>query len=545
MLSFDIVRSRARSTPTGVAPSPSPPLFRMPLPIHIPDLFTGTVVEWERLEFKEGWNPEAALHSLCAFANDVHNWGGGYFVIGVAEQNGRPVLPPAGLRPEQLDRIQKEVLNVSHRIVPAYHPVVEPYVLDGRHILVLWAPGGQNRPYKAPVSMAKDEKTYAYFARYGSSTVRLKGAAETELLQLAANVPFDDRVRHDAEFSELSLRLIQAYLQEVRSDLFDASGTMDFAQLCQRMQIVDGPRENLRPRNVGLLFFMEDSRRYFPAVEIDVVHFPEGKAGEIREKRFIGPLGQQLRDALAYLRSSFITEHVIKRPDRAEAERFVTFPYAAVEEALANAVYHRAYDVREPIEVQVTPAEMTITSYPGPDVSVRMDDLNHGGVVARRYRNRRIGEFLKELRLTEGRGTGVPTIFKAMRDNGSPAPRFETDESRSYFTAVLPIHPVPASEAPGLREPTRDDQPEVPDVLRREPRRWDVLRLALEPQSRTSLQAQLGLRDPRHFRQLYLNPLIEAGLVTPTLPGSRRASNQRYVVTERGRELLNDKPPSD
>jgi len=28
----------------------------------------------------------------------------------------------------------------------------------------------------------------------------------------------------------------------------------------------------------------------------------------------------------------------------------------------------------------------------------------------RRYRNRRIGEFLKELSLTEGRGTGVPKM---------------------------------------------------------------------------------------------------------------------------------------
>ena len=34
-----------------------------------------------------------------------------------------------------------------------------------------------------------------------------------------------------------------------------------------------------------------------------------------------------------------------------EADRFFNYPYAAVEEALSNAVYHRAYDVREPIEV--------------------------------------------------------------------------------------------------------------------------------------------------------------------------------------------------
>ena len=515
----------------------------MALPFHIPDLFTGTVVEWERLEFKRGWNPEAVLHTLCGFANDLHNWGGGYLVIGVADRDGRPVLPPEGLQPNQLDRIQKEILAVANRIVPAYHPVMEPYVLHGRHVLVLWAPGGQNRPYKAPVSLAKEEKTYAYYVRLGSSTLRARDSLETELLQLAANVPFDDRVRSDTEVGDLSLRLIQAHLQEVKSDLFEASGTMEFARLCGAMRIVDGPPENLRPRNVGLLFFTDDPRRFIPEVQIEVVHFPDGKAGEIREKRFVGPLGGQLRDALAYLQSTFVVEQVIKRAGRAEADRFVTFPYAAIEEALANAVYHRGYDVREPIEVQVTPTEMTITSYPGPDLSIRVDELNRGGVVARRYRNRRIGEFLKELRLTEGRGTGVPSIFKAMSDNGSPEPRFETDEGRTYFTAVLPIHPfalTPASDYEVEVATEMTAETGIPEVLRVEPRRWEVLRLAVTPQSRASLQASLGSKDRDSFRASYLTPLIGAGLLAHTLPGSRRAPTQRYQTTQLGLRLLEE-----
>lgn len=510
----------------------------MALPIHIPDLFTGTVVEWERLEFKEGWNPEPVLHTLCAFANDLHNWGGGYLLIGVAEQDGRPVLPPAGLSPNQLNRIQKEILSIANRMTPAYHPVVEPYVLDGRHVLVLWAPGGQNRPYKAPVSLAKEEKARAYYVRFGSSTIRATGPLETELLQLAANVPFDDRVRPDAEVADLSLGLIQAHLQQVKSELFEASGSMDFARLCAAMQIVDGPPENLRPRNVGLLFFTDDPRRFIPEVQIEVVHFPEGKAGEIREKRFTGPLGRQLREALAYLEGTFIEERVIKRADRAQADRFVSFPYTAVEEALANAVYHRGYDVREPVEVQVTPTEMTITSYPGPDISIRIDDLNQGGVVARRYRNRRIGEFLKELRLTEGRGTGVPSIFKALRDNGSPDPRFETDENRTYFTAILPIHPAFLDTGTERTGATETEDVGVPEVLRVEPRRWEVLQLSLTPQPRSSLQAHVGVRDRITFRRVYLMPLIEAGLLALTLPASPRAPTQRYVTTEEGRSLL-------
>ena len=73
------------------------------LPINIKDLRKGKPVEWERLEFKVGWNPLDTLHTVCAFANDFHNLGGGYILIGIKEQNGRPILPPVGIDPDQFD----------------------------------------------------------------------------------------------------------------------------------------------------------------------------------------------------------------------------------------------------------------------------------------------------------------------------------------------------------------------------------------------------------------------------------------------------------
>ena len=60
---------------------------------------------------------------------------------------------------------------------------------------------------------------------------------------------------------------------------------------------------------------------------------------------------------------------------------------------------------------------------------------------SRRYRNRRLGEFLKELELTEGRATGIPTIQDELRDNGSPQATNETDEERSHFLIDIPCHP--------------------------------------------------------------------------------------------------------
>ena len=59
---------------------------------------------------------------------------------------------------------------------------------------------------------------------------------------------------------------------------------------------------------------------------------------------------------------------------------------------------------------------------------------------SRRYRNRRLGDFLKELDLTEGRSTGVPTIQTKLAENGSPRAIFETTDDRLTFLITIPIH---------------------------------------------------------------------------------------------------------
>jgi len=66
--------------------------------------------------------------------------------------------------------------------------------------------------------------------------------------------------------------------------------------------------------------------------------------------------------------------------------------------------------------------------------------LHHQKIVARDYRNRRIGDFLKELDLTEGRGTGFPKMNRKMENNASPQPIIETDELGVYFMVTLPIN---------------------------------------------------------------------------------------------------------
>lgn len=109
--------------------------------------------------------------------------------------------------------------------------------------------------------------------------------------------------------------------------------------------------------------------------------------------------------------------------------------------SIANAVYHRSYEDLNPIEVNVRLDRIEIISFPGPLPPVTNEALKMEKVVVRDYRNRRIGDFLKELELTEGRSTGIPKIRRKLKQNGSPEPVFQTDDSLTYFLTVIHIHP--------------------------------------------------------------------------------------------------------
>lgn len=546
----------------------------MALPVNIEELVHGQTIEWERLEFKEGWNPEDIMHSMCAFANDLNNWGGGYIIVGIAEVKGQPVFPPAGLLQEQMDALQGKVVELGSKILPNFYPVSQPYLLDGKHVLALWCPAGDNRPYTALTTLGKGGQRQAY-VRIGSKSIIARGENQRRLQELTARIPFDDRINHRAQVDELDLGLIQAYLQEIKSDLYKESTGMSLAELSRAMLIAKGSDEDLRPVNVGLLFFTRQPEKFFSRPWIELVWHQDGSGKKFKEYYFKGAVHQHLRDALSFLSTNILAEQVAKRPDRAEADRFFNFPYDAVEEALSNAVYHKSYELHAPIEVQVWPDKIEILSYPGPVPPVTATKLKSDRrIVAREYRNRRIGDFLKELHLTEGRGTGFPTIYDAMRDNGSPKPVFETDDDCTYFLVTLPAHEL-APRNQESNQVTNGDKKlvfkdledvvsfanqatnqvsdyqsvqvsvqvsdQVKNILDREltDQATDILQsLQNKPQPRKQLLEGIGLSNHSKNKERHIDPLIKMGWVNYTIPKNPKDRNQKYRLTEAGQRVL-------
>ena len=538
----------------------------MALPVNIDELLHGNTIEWDRIELKKGWNPEKILHSICAFANDINNLDGGYIIIGVGEENGVAKLPPLGLESIQLDAIQKKLIELSYKISPSYAPVSHPYLVENKHILVIWAPSGDMRPYKVPVSLSVKSTEKAWYIKRGSKTIKLKEGSEDErrLLELTARIPFDDRINHQASLEDLDLKLIQAYLRQVKSALYEESAKIPFRDLCKQMRIIKGPAENIKPTNAGLLLFNENPETLFEGARIDVVIHKGSVGKKYNEKVFKGPAHYQIRDVLDFFKSNIIEEIVSKSEKKAEAVRFYNYPYQAIEEAVVNAVYHKSYERPNPVEIQILDDKIEILNFPGPMPPVDWKMLQQKKrIITREYRNRKLGDYFKELKLTEGRGTGLPIIYSSMEKNGSPEPAFETDEDRSYFLCTLPVHPLAQDVLVSRTELRREVDNELKinslNELDKQLRsgselRWNQLgtklRMELEdkhlkivsfcqlPKSRTEILEHIGLfNNTRNFNN-YVKPLVNMQWIAQTHPDKPTSKIQQYFTTELGKKLL-------
>ena len=154
-----------------------------------------------------------------------------------------------------------------------------------------------------------------------------------------------------------------------------------------------------------------------------------------------GSVTQIIERTLEYLNRMVVMQSIIKPKNDNHGIKFYTYPYQALEESVTNSLYHRDYREWEPVVITVEPKGITIQNVGGPDRSIPSADISRGELlISKRYRNRRLVEYLKELELTEGRNTGIPTIQNVLKVNGSPRAIVVTDEERSFFRITIPCH---------------------------------------------------------------------------------------------------------
>lgn len=122
----------------------------------------------------------------------------------------------------------------------------------------------------------------------------------------------------------------------------------------------------------------------------------------------------------------------------------------------------------------------------------------------------------KDLDLVEQLGSGIPRILKAYAK--------ECFQFSDNFLRLI----LPASEQLSPQD-TPQDTPQVEELLK----------IMVGQHSRQELQELLALTDRENFRLNYLQPAINNGYVVLTIPDKPTSKNQKYYLTEKGKQYLN------
>lgn len=189
-------------------------------------------------------------------------------------------------------------------------------------------------------------------------------------------------------------------------------------------------------------------------------------------------------------------------------------------------MYHRNYNEREPVEITIEPNRISILNHGGPDRSIPLEVVRKAQTLrCRKYRNRRLGDFLKEMELTEGCSTGIPTVQEELQKNGSPRAVIETNDELGFISVFIPTH-----EGCGERvvlygqNDTKNDTKN--DTIKLTVRQRNIIELIKDDDTITLDEMTLKMSVSRSSITMDLSKLQSNGFITRQ--GSRRVG--RWIV---------------
>jgi ATP-dependent DNA helicase RecG len=243
----------------------------------------------------------------------------------------------------------------------------------------------------------------------------------------------------------------------------------------------------------------------------------------------------------------FLKKHAMRGADFSEVRRrdVWSIPLGILREAVINALVHADYSQRgAPVRIAFFDDRIEIEN-PGillPGMTI--DDMRQG---ISKIRNHIIARVFRELKLIEQWGSGVRRMFREAEEQGLPAPQILEVGMRMRF--IVPLAEPLIAQAPEEQIVPRErpeSRPESRPELQLESRLESqlaakvLLRLQTGEAGKSVLAEHLGHRTVSGELKKQIKRLLDFDLIEMTIPDKPRSSKQRYRLTDKGRQVLED-----
>lgn len=473
-----------------------------------------------------------AMHTICAFLNTA----GGQLLFGIA---------PGSLQvigQQVTDNTRREIARELTKIEPAVSLDVNYIELDEKadfYVIVIDIPTepDRNRPY------VYDGRPYY---RIESTTSLMPQSMYQELL-LQRDIrkrkweeEIDTKVSVDSLDEESVRRLVSSGIQAGR--IPESMRIKSILEILDKMKL----SENGHIKNAAVALFTKED--YAPIqLHIRLARFKGTNKREfIDNRRSIGNIFHLYDDGMAFLfkHLNISGTFVDGQPERVES---LTIPYKALRECLLNALAHRLYDSPSGfVSIAIYDDRVEIENLGTLPAGFTLDDMMKPHIS--HAQNPLIAQIMYYGKYLETWGRGIELMNDECTLAGVPRPEFEM--SGGCFKATFRRNDYVADVSVGGQQDSSRTQVGP---------KWDSSRtqVGAKHTPSSSLIAELvtvmptgyysvsqlmeicGKRNRKKFRENYILPALQNGMIERKYPETPNHPHQQYRLSERAIEWKN------
>ena len=445
---------------------------------------------------------------ICAFANAT----GGIILVGVNDDG-----KIAGVGKH--NKLKSQVQSIARSAEP---PIAVDVESIGK-VLSITVPEQHSKPYSFGGK---------FFIREGATSQQMARTEIREFFFKEGLIHFDETpcTNYDLE-RDLTPGIWSRFVQHAHlPEGLEPSPALDNLHLTK-----DG-----RMTHAGAWLLCDDITRYTLQAHVTCAMFRgTTKTYILDRKDFSGDLYAIYEEVMVYLQAKLNTAlipHARGRDERLE------LPVDALREALVNAIAHRDYRSTANAQLYIFYDRLEIVTPGGLPAGMREEDLGVKSVP----RNPLLFGMFYRMGMVEQVGSGIKRIREMCRDYGVAEPVIEVSENWVTTTFKRPIEQV---EDQVMGEVAGEVTPQVPSQVKNKvkpqpesrPESLEMRVLSLlsnGPMAKSALSTGLEQKKVSGQLNMVIRLLIANNTIEYTIPEKPNSRLQKYMLTKKGKELM-------
>jgi len=490
-------------------------------------------IEWEDFEVKKAENsiPKSTWESVSAFANT----NGGYIVFGVEEKDGHFVINgvknPEKIQNDFLTTLRGEKFNIPLSAKPT---ILE---IDNKTVLIFYI---TEMPRQAkPIYFNNINNT---FIREGGTDQRATKEEIERFLREASYTASDSMIIEDATWVDLSKETLKRFENLFKStNSSKIYSTLGLKELLIKLGLIKKHRNRFKFTAASILLFGTDEAlaRFFPHFRIDYLEIPGISWGGVGEQRWSyrilseSNLIESFYKILPRLAIRVPNPFTFKSDSITRDENSPAL--IAIREAFVNLLVHMDFFDRKGASIKVYDNRIELLNS---GALLFNEKLLEGGYISE-PRNPLVMKVFRLLDFAEETGVGIIKMRRHWQEAGFKPPIIETNKRHHYYKVSFLFEEkerlIPSQAGPKL-------VPSWHQVGTKLALSWHqvstILEYCKDERPITDIMKLFKWKDRTKFKRKFITPMINEGLLTMTIPDKPQSPNQRYVITEKGKNLL-------